>query len=184
MANDRFLIDYLPHYMQEYMEIKAIMQTEQPEIDALWSATEQAFADQYILDATEYGVTRWEHMLRISPKATDTLDERKFRILTRLNQELPYTLTRLKEMLTALCGADGFAINLQANRYHIEIGLAVGNHNNYGEVQKMLNTMIPANMTQYVSVMYNPHRIVGLLRHMDLATHTHENVRNEVLIDA
>ncbi len=184
MANDRFLIDYLPHYMQEYLEIKAIMQTEQPEIDALWSTVEKALADQFILDATEYGVMRWENMLRISPKATDTLDERKFRILTRLNQELPYTLNRLKEMLTALCGADGFVIDLQANKYHIEIGLAVGNHNNLGEVQKLLKTMIPANMTQYVSVMYNPHRIVGLLRHMDLAAHTHEHIRNEVLIDA
>lgn len=183
MANDRFLIDYLPHYMQEYLEIKSIMHTEQPEIDALWSATEQAFADQFILDATEYGVMRWERMLRISPKATDTLDERKFRILTRLNQELPYTLTRLKEFLTVLCGADGFVIDLQANKYHIEIKLAVGNHNNYGEVQKMLKTMVPANMTQYVSVMYNQHRVIGRLRHMDLAPHTHEFIRKEVLVD-
>lgn len=182
MANDRFLIDYLPPYMQEYLEIKSIMQAEQPEIDTLWSATEKAFADQYILDATEYGVMRWESMLNISPKATETLDERKFRILTRLNQELPYTLTRLKEMLTALCGVNGFSIELQANQYHIEIKLAVGNHNNYGEVQRLLNAMIPANMTQYVSVMYNPHRIIKLLRHVDLAAHTHKNVRNEVLV--
>ena len=184
MANDRFLIDYLPPYMQEYLEIKAIMQAEQPEIDALWSATEQVFANQYILDATEYGVMRWESMLDISPKATDTLDERKFRILTRLNQELPYTLTRLKEMLTVLCGADGFTIDLQANLYHIDIKLAVGNHNNYGEVQRMLNTMIPANMTQYITLMYNPHRAIKLLRHMDLRPITHENVRKEVLPNA
>ncbi len=184
MANDRFLIDYLPPYMQEYLEIKSIMQTEQPEIDALWSATEQVFANQYILDATEYGVSRWESMLKIFPKATETLDERKFRILTRLNQELPYTLTRLKEMLTVLCGADGFVIDLQANKYHIEIKLAVGNHNNYGEVQKLITTIIPANLTQYVSVMYNPHRVVGLLRHIDLAEHTHEHIRNEVLTNA
>lgn len=184
MGNNRFLIDYLPHYMQEYLEIKSIMETEQPEINALWSAAEKAFADQYILDATEYGVMRWESMLEISPKTTDTLDERKFRILTRLNQELPYTLTRLKEILTTLCGVDGFVIDLQAHRYHIEIKLAVGNHNNYGEVERILNTMIPANMTKYVTLMYNPHRIVGLLRHMDLAPHTHEHIRNEVLINA
>lgn len=183
-TSERPLINYLPPYMQEYLEIKAIMGTEQPEIDALWSATEQAFADQFILDATEYGVSRWESMLKISPKATETLDERKFRILTRLNQELPYTLTRLKEVLTNLCGVNGFVIDLQANKYHIEIKLAVGNHNNYGEVQKLLRTMIPANMTQYVSVMYNPHRVVGLLRHMDLAPHTHEHIRNEVLTNA
>lgn len=184
MANDRFLIDYLPPYMQEYLEIKAIMEAEQPEFNALWSAVEKTFADQYILDATEYGVMRWESMLNISPKATETLDERKFRILARLNQELPYTLTKLKELLTVLCGADGFSIELQANQYHIVIKLAVGNHNNYGEVQKLLNTMIPANMTQYISLMFNQHKTVGLLRHMDLAVYTHQHIRSEVLKNA
>ena len=181
--NDRFLIDYLPPYMQEYLEIKAILQAEQPEINALWSAVENALADQYILDATEYGVMRWESMLDILPKATDTLDERKFRILTRLNQELPYTLVRLREVLTTLCG-DGFVIDLQANHYHITIKLGVGNHNNYGEVQKLLEQMIPANMTQYISLLYNTHQMVGLCRHMELAEYTHKEVRSEVLKDA
>lgn len=183
MATDRLLINYLPQYMQDYMEMNAIMQAEQPEIDALWSSVEKAFADQYIVDATEYGVMRWESMMNISPKATDTLDERKFRILARLNQELPYTLVRLREVLTALCGADGFFIDLQAARYHIEIRLAVGNHNNYGEVQKLLNKMIPANLTQYIRLMYNTNNTVGLYRHMDLAAFTHQSVRNEVLTD-
>ena len=184
MATDRFLIDYLPHYMQEYMEIKEIMKAEQPEIDALWSSVENAFADQYILDATEYGVMRWESMLDISPKDTDTLDERKFRILTRLNQELPYTLTKLKEALTTLCGADGFSINLQAAHYHIEIKLALGHHNNYQEVVGLLNKMIPANLTQYIKLMYNTNNSVGLYRHMDLAAYTHHFIRSEVLNDA
>jgi hypothetical protein len=184
MENNRLLINYLPPYMQEYMEMQSIMQAEQPEIDSLWSSVETALADQFILDATEYGVMRWESMLKISPKATETLDERKFRILARLNQELPYTLTKLKEMLTALCGADGFLIELEANKYHITIKLAVGNHNNYGEVEKILSGMIPANMTQYVQLMFNTHEMVGKYRHMDLATYTHEKVRNEVLNDA
>lgn len=184
MATNRFLINYLPHYMQEYMEIKEIMKAEQPEIDALWSSVENAFADQYILDASEYGVMRWESMLEISPKDTDTLDERKFRILTRLNQELPYTLTKLKETLTALCGADGFSINLIAAQYHIEIKLAIGHHNNYQEVVSLLDKMIPANLTRYVRLMYNTNSEVGLYRHMDLAAYTHKFIRSEVLSNA
>ena len=184
MANNRHLIDYLPPYMQEYLEIKAILQAEQPEIDALWSSVEKTFADQFIVDATEYGVMRWESMLNISPKATDTLDERKFRILTRLNQKLPYTLTRLREILTTLCGNDGFVIELQANQYHITIKLGVGNHNNYQAVNDLLYNMIPANMTRYVSLLYNTHQMVGLCRHMDLAAFTHKEVRSEVLNNA
>ena len=180
MANDRLLINYLSPYMQEYMEIKEIMKVEQPEIDALWSSVEESFADQFIMDATEYGVMRWESMLKISPKATDTLDERKFRILTHLNQELPYTLMRLKEALTTLCGADGFYIEVQAEKYHIVVKLAVGNHNNYQAVVDLLLKMIPANLTQYVQLMYNTHVILSPFTHAQLAAYTHEQLRNEV----
>lgn len=184
MAIDRLLIDYLPPYMQEYLEMQQVMNAEQPEFDLLWEACENALADQFIHDATEYGVKRWETMLNITPRDTDTLDERKFRILARLNQELPYTMTKLKEALTTLCGADGFTIDLQANLYHIEIKLAIGHHNNFQEVVDLLNKMIPANMTQYVKLMYNTHSMVSLYRHMDLAAYTHNQVRSEVLNDA
>lgn len=180
MATERKLIDYLAPFMQEYAEAETVMQTEQPEIDDLWYATETAFADQYILDATVYGVKRWESMLGISPKGTDTLDERKFRILARLNQELPYTLNKLKEVLINLCGADGFTIDLQAARYHIEIKLAVGNHNNYQEVVNVLSKMIPANLTQYVSLLFNRHEMLGQYTHNALGQYTHEQLRNEV----
>jgi hypothetical protein len=185
MASNRLLIDYLPPYMQEYTEMREIMNAEQPEFDSLWSACERVLADQFILDATEYGVMRWESMLKITPKGTDSLDVRKFRILTRLNQELPYTMTKLKEALTTLCGADGFSIDLQADKYHIDVKLALGHHSSYQAVVDLLNKMIPANLTQYVKVMYNTNSMVKkLYRHMDLTAFTHNQIRSEVFEDA
>lgn len=180
MATDRSLINYLPHYEQPYLEIEEIMKAEQPEIDDLWSSVEKALADQYILDATEYGVKRWETMLLISPKDTDTLDERKFRILTRLNQELPYTLTKLKEVLVNLCGADGFFIEMNAAEYHIQVKLALGNENNYQDVVDLLKKMIPANMTQVVQIMYNTHELLAQFTHQYMSAFTHDQLRKEV----
>lgn len=180
MVTDRKLIHYLPSFMQEYTELAAIMKTEQPEIDNLWNSAEQALANQFVLDATENGVKRWESMLSISPKGTDTLDERKFRILTKMNQELPYTLRKLEHMLTNLCGVGGFFIEVFAAEYHVEVKLAVGNHNNYSEVENILNKMIPANMTRHVELMYNTNNILSQFTHAQLATYTHEQLRNEV----
>ena len=181
MDSRRQLISYLPPFMQEYIEIQEIMRADQFEVDTLWDAIERAFADQFIWDATEYGVHRWEVMLKIQPKDTDTLDERKFRILARLNSELPYTMTKLKEVLTNLCGADGFTIDLIPNLYHIEIKLAVGKHSNFEEVKRVLNKMIPANLTPYISLMYNVHRTFRPYRHSELAAYNHYQLRNEVI---
>lgn len=155
MATNRKLIHYLPPFTQEYKEMQEIMKAEQPEIDLLWNAVEGVFADQFIQDATENGVSRWESMLGISPKGTDTLDERKFRILSKLNQELPYTMRKLEQVLTTLCGVDGYSIELNAAEYNIEVKLGIANHNNYGEVERILKAMIPANLTQVVTLLFN-----------------------------
>ena len=177
MANDRKLIDYLPSFMKNYREMQGIMKTEQVEVDRLWVEVENAFSDQFILEATENGVSRWEFMLKIVPKLTDTLDERKFRILTTLNQELPYTLKKLKEALTTLCGADGFSIDLQPERYHIKVKLALSNKNNYQEVVNLLTKMIPANLTQQVQIMYATNNVLAQYTHNDLSSYTHEQLR-------
>ena len=85
------LLGYLPDVLKDTKEMQAIMAAEMPEIQALWQACEDVLNDQFIVEATENGVARREKMLGISPFATDTLDDRKFRILSRYNEQLPYT---------------------------------------------------------------------------------------------
>lgn len=181
MATNRKLINYLPPFMQEYREMATIMETEQFEIDRLWLEAENALADQFLMEATVNGVKRWESMLGISPKDTDTLDERRFRILTKLNQELPYTLRKLEQVLINLCGVGGYFIEVNANEHHILVKLGVGNHNNYSEVENLLIKMIPANMTHQIELMYNTHIILGQFTHTQLSAYNHYHLRNEVV---
>ena len=180
METNRKLIDYLPSFLQGYRELDAIVKIEQPEINSLWDSAEQTLANQFISEATENGVKRWESMLGISPKGTDTIDERKFRILTKLNHELPYSLRKLEHALTNLCGVDGFYIEVFASEHHVEVKLALGNHNNYSEVENILNKMIPANMTRHIELMYNTHTILSQMTYAQLSAYTHERLRNEV----
>ena len=180
METDRLLIGYLPPFIQEFYEIKQITDVEQPEIDDLWKSCENALDDMFVSYATENGVKRWEKIVGVTPKDTDTLNERKFRILTKMNQELPYTITKLKESLTVLCGEGGFEIDLQPSNYRIKVKLALANENNYQDVVDLLAKMIPANLIQSVNIMYNGHKILAQSTHAELATSTHEILRNEV----
>jgi len=160
--------------------MSTIMEAEQPEIDSAWECADNAFADQYIQEATENGVKRWESMLHIYPKATDTLDERKFRILANANQELPYTLRKLHQFLTVLCGEDGYSVELNHAEYHISVKLALGNANNYQDVVDLLKKMVPANMAQTVKVMYNTNDMLKRFTHAELSAYTHDQLRKEV----
>lgn len=182
MATDkRYLLEYLPQYMQEFLHIQHIMNAEQPEFDLAWGESENALNNMFISHANENGIKRWETMLGISPKDTDTLEERRFRLQMHMQQDLPYTFIKLKEALTIICGAGNFSINLQHKNYHIEIKIALTNANNYEEVVKLLQKMIPANMTQDVQIMWNSHAVLGAFTYAQLSAYTQQQLRNEVL---
>ena len=113
------LISYLPPVLQNIEEFKALYGTEDYEIDDLYAALEILLKDQFVHEATENGIKRWEKILKIIPGASDTLDMRRFEILNRLNINDTYTL---KIFVPAI--VDKELLNLQ----------------------KMLDVIIPANL--------------------------------------
>lgn len=177
---DRKLIDYLPLFVQEYAEIKAIMNAEQMDVVKAWADAEDAMNDQFILGATENGVNRWESMLGITPKATYTLEERKFHILSYVNKQLPYTLEALNYALATLCGQDGYRLKLDSDKYELTVKLALQNENNMDVVRDLLENKVPANLVCSVQ-MFNTQAILAEFTHEQLSAWTHDELRKEVL---
>lgn len=178
---DRNLIDYLPPVLKKVREFKLIFQSEQPEIADLWGSINNALNDQFVIDATEYGVGRWEKLLGIVPKGTESLDARKFRILTRLNERLPYTMRTLQLLLEALCGKDGYSIELYNDVYTIEVKINLIAKSKFDDVDALLQRVIPANMIINLRLMYNQHLTLKQFTHGYLQSYTHNQLRSEVL---
>lgn len=180
----RQLMNYLPHILREVREFKAILNdAEQPEMVAMWGAADDALKDQFVVDATENGVARWEKILGITSKATATLDERKFTILSRINEQIPFTLRTLEEALDSLCGSDGYSVQLKENEYTLIVKVALVAASNYNDVKNLLDRVVPANMVIRLEVLYNPHNIFKASTHQELNAYTHYQLRNEVFTD-
>lgn len=177
---ERQLKDYLPIFVQEYAEIDAIMDAEQVSVENAWIDVEDVMCDQFVLDATENGVKRWESILNMKPKGTYTLDERRFNILVKLQEQLPYTVEALKTALTAICGEDGYLLRIDNNRYILTVRLALYNQNNVTAVSELLNRMIPANLIISIAL-FNTHNILHAYTHGYLSNYTHKQVREEIL---
>ena len=82
---------YYPNIMKDIREFQKISEVENAELNELWSSIDAVFKDEFISDITENGATRWEKMLKLYPKVTDTLEIRRSRILFKINSILPYT---------------------------------------------------------------------------------------------
>ena len=146
------LISYLPPELQKVLEFQYLTGEEQKKIDQFAAAIDGVLNNQFIDDADELGVRRYESIFKIIPKATDSLNERKFRIKLKMSEQLPFTMRALERQLENLCGADGYAIKLDHNAYQLSVKIMVVDRNNVEDVRKMLLRMVPANLLLFFIV--------------------------------
>ena len=156
------------------------MDTEQPTIEQLWKDTDDVFENQFIENATEKGVARYEKILGINPKSNYTLYERKFNILAKLNESSICSMEQLNNSLTSLCGADGYSLRLNPNNYTLDVKLASSNENNLEAVDNYLYRMLPANIL-YTLGMFNTNAMISVKTHQELAAYTHKQLREDII---
>lgn len=140
------LLDHLPPFLAEFKELAKLFSAEDPEFDLLWSEARGILDDQYIETAGERGVIRLEKITGIPTDKTLTLAERKTRIITRINEELPYTLRKLNELLAAVCGEGNFSILGDFPNYTISVITKRLSASQINEVERLLDNVIPANL--------------------------------------
>ena len=146
---------YLPEVLKNVRELDAIMDAENPEIEDLWQACEDSMNDQFISEATENGIARREKMLGITPFATDTLDDRRFRLLSRYMEDIPYTRKSLINMLTSLCGEGGYQLVISTGTFTVSVKVALTAKKQVDSVRELLERILPYNMTFTVQLLYN-----------------------------
>lgn len=176
---DRKIIDYLPPVLRDIKEYSLILNTEQFELSDLWTLIEDALNDQFVTSSGYKGVKRWEDILNIQAKATDALDERQFRILARLQEQLPYTVKSLKQQIHTLCNSDDYSVEFDNFTLTVKIGLI--NKKNFNEVGEMLKRIVPANMIVEMKLIYNQYSKLSQFTYRQLKQFTYKQLREEVL---
>ncbi|NYV67287.1 DUF2313 domain-containing protein [Bacillus sp. Gen3] len=183
MLREINIINYLPPVFHEVEEIKVIMKAENQEIKKLWDAAKKAMDDQFIHSSSEYGVGRREKMLNIKSPGSDSLETRKFKLLTRYNEQVPFTRRVLKNILDSLCGPDGYELNLDTANKRIAIKIELTVKGMFNAVIEMLDRITPANMIIDVQLRYNQHILLRKYTHTQLRAFTHDELRIEVFPD-
>lgn len=179
---ERRLIEYITPPLRTNREMDIILDTcEQPEVEQLWAASEVVENNQFFETMDLASIRRYEAMMKIVPLSIDTLETRRFRIYTRWNANLPYTIRALLNMLDTLCGKDGHATVLQNKEYRLVVRMNIAVKSAYDSVVEMLERIVPCNIVIDVSIIYNTHATVGKYTHRQLAARTHRQIKEEVM---
>lgn len=177
------LQDYLPSILLKTYEFPLLCDTEQREFDRLNTAVDEVLDAQFVSTAGERGIERYEQIFSIVPQDTDTLDERRFRVLAKINAQLPFSIRRLRQQLATLCGEDGYRMEIDGGRYTLTVKVALTAKRNQQAVEELLAGIVPANMVCTTSLLYNQHADLTHFTHAQLALLTHFEIREEVLPD-
>lgn len=175
------ILAYLPDIIANVKEMIAHADAERPELETLWAANDSAYDDQFLYTMTENGINRWEKMIGISPMGTDTLEDRRFRIINRLNAQLPYSYRMLQSHLDQMCGQNGYIMEYDPATWTLMIKVALTQKKQYDEILDLVQQMIPCNLILDYDLLYNKHSTLAAFKHEQLSGYTYGALRNEVI---
>ena len=137
--------------------------------------------DIYVEESERYKISRFEKILGIQSLDTDTLEDRQFRVRTRISERLPYTVRVLEEKLKILCGDKGYTLNIDKEKQVVTVRVALVRKRMLTTVSEMLEEVIPLNMVIDVSLLYNSYSLLKNLTYQELSFFTQKEVRDEIL---
>lgn len=146
MIREVDLVSYLPPFMADFKEVAVTLEAENPEFKIIWDAANQVLYNEFIATADEYGISRFEAILKILPSKEDTLESRRARVQARWFNAIPYTMKALISKLIALCSDNNFTITKQFDFYRLELETHLELYGQVDELEYIINTMLPCNI--------------------------------------
>lgn len=140
------LLSYWMPLLRNLKEFKEIAKAEEPELRYLLNAVEQTLSNMFIDLSNEAGISRFEQMLKIVPNLDDTIETRRFRVLSKWNKKEVYTDETLEELLTSLCGEGNYEIIRKYDEYFLKIITKLSVKDAFETVSEVLQEILPCNL--------------------------------------
>ncbi|MET1928406.1 putative phage tail protein [Enterococcus faecium] len=138
------LKELLPNWYEGIVETDVLMDVEQKLFDDLEAQINLAQSNQYVSTADAKTIAIYEQMLGIVTDPLDSLDLRRFRVLTRLTTQKPYTMRYLQEVLSSF--GDPAELTMFYNEYRLLVEMNFEKLGQVSEIEYIFRTVVPANI--------------------------------------
>lgn len=138
---------YFPHFYDGYVEIDAIIDTEDKAFEEIGVNFRRAINNQFIKLADETGISAYEVLFDvIADPSTETLEERRDRLLNRVSVIPYYTTIFLRNRLDSLIGAGLYNLIIDYDNYTLYLESAAKNQLYYNEIAVLMSNIKPCNI--------------------------------------
>ena len=146
------IIDYLPDWFKDIVELQAICVTEKQQFELLAEAI-NTVADNFFFQTMDEGaISLWEQLFNIYPNPqTESLDFRRKRLINRISTRPPFTLAFLYQKLDELIGNGRYTVHIDYPNYTLYIEASADNQQWANEVAYTIGKIKPAHIV-YVNM--------------------------------
>lgn len=138
--------DYWINQIQETEEFKKIADAEDPEVLDIKEKMPALLDEEFIKTSTELGISRREKLLYITPKKSDSLEDRRLAVESRWGKKLPITYRKLESILNNMIGSEAYNMELFNDKYFLQVEMMLSNYKTVLEIRNMLRRLVPANL--------------------------------------
>ena len=171
---------YWPRVIGDMRDFQEIAKGENPEFAALWEAVTRVIDDCFVHSGTEWSIHRLEKIYGLATYTTDTLEQRRSRILAAMTRELPYTVRALQKMLEALLGPGNFSVEVNPITSTLVVLVNVRVEHQRNDVRQLLDAVVPANLGIEIGNLYSTHERLTGYTHGQLAAYTHKYIQEQL----
>mgnify|MGYP000428100385 CR=1 FL=1 len=138
---------YFPRYYEGILETDELIKVENDIWNNLYLLLNKAKNNQFIAYADEDGIYAYEQLFQIvADPETETLEERRFRLLNRIQTLSYYTMIYLRQKLNSLFGENNYEVEMDYLNYTLYIKSNAFNSFIYKESIATINKIKPANI--------------------------------------
>lgn len=172
-----------PMHLQSIPELMELDRVSDIQMLKLAQAIEDMEDDILIGTATEAGIARREKILGIKPLDTDTLEDRRLRVMSKWYDVYPYTRLDLKRRLDLLCGEDGYAMSMDYETMTLTVLLELTVKSQFQSVTDLLEKVVPVWIVLDIRLRYNQWKKAKKKTWSWAKTRTWKQVLEEVITD-
>lgn len=171
---------YLPDIIHQIREYQEIEKKYDHNIVTAISQLNRIEQNRFLDGLDEYGCERNEQILGIIPDPSDTLEDRRRRIRGYYTSNKPYTIKKLREVLRAMCGENGYILTVDTENYIVKVAIKLESRRLVDNADELVRRMVPANLIVDVYLLYNQNISFKKYTHGELKKYTHYQLRNNL----
>ncbi len=170
-----------PEHVYNIREIRVCLDVGDIVGQKLEEACQELEDNLFIATAQESGIARREKILGITPLDTESLEDRRLKVMLNWYDKPPYTIWTLRRRLDASLGEGNYVLTIDYENQMLECLIELTRKSMFKSVQNLFEELLPLDIIFNVQLRYNQYMKLKKFTYGRMKAYTYSGVKGDIL---